>query len=158
MERSPYVWQIPSGTPCTCMYVHIPSIQQSASLSINETVNVVMRNSVFFSNLALLIKPEALHQQSQDFHKTETHCFNILFMYTLTAASVMNRKQGRKEGLRPTTRGLMFQHDLHCLMLMRTTHRLTPSLRENKNYYPAVFFFISRTTKITTLRNRVNKS
>jgi hypothetical protein len=57
-------------------------------------------------------------------------------MYMLAAVSVMNRKQvrqqGGEEGLRPKTRGLMSQHALHYLMLMRTTHRLTPALHESK--------------------------
>ena len=77
-----------------CMYVQIPSVKQSVSHTSTEIVNVAMRNNVFFlPNLALLIKPGALHQQSQDFHKTETHCVKILFMYMLAAALVMNRKQ-----------------------------------------------------------------
>jgi hypothetical protein len=67
-----------------------------------------------FPNLALLMNPGVLHQQSQDFHKTETVCVNILFMHMLAAASVMNTKQIRKQGggERPKTRGLISQHAL----------------------------------------------
>jgi hypothetical protein len=86
------------------MYVLINQGSNQCLILVLKFCNVVMRNNgTFFPYLALLIKLGALHQQSQDFHKIETHYVKILFMYMLAAASVMNRKQVRQQALDVST-------------------------------------------------------